>query len=139
MDSGQSRMEHRFSQTGTDLRLGFQRRPKQKKLLNYSNSARSTLDCLIIDCRVPVLIASWLGTGTVIVLAGNFFCMTTWLPRRRTSLKPCLARIEHTCLPERILSLTNSDLNLRYENLATQSLLNFLSRGRLKKQFQSLL
>jgi len=62
-----------------------------------------------------------------------------WLPRRRTSSKPCLSRIEQICLPERILSLTHSHLNLRHKNLATQSLLNLLSRSRLKKELQSLL
>jgi hypothetical protein len=69
----------------------------------------------------------------------NFFCITMWLPRRRTSSKPCLARMERTSLPEKILSLANSHLDLRYKNLSAQSLLDLLSRSCLKKELQGFL
>jgi len=54
----------------------------------------------------------------------SFFCMTIWLPRRRTSKKPCLERMEHTSLPERIRSLPKCHLDLGYENLAVKTLVN---------------
>jgi hypothetical protein len=69
--------------------------------------------------QCPIRISSWLGTGTVMVLVDNLFCITIWLPRRRTSSKPCFARIAQTCLPERIFSLTNRHLNLGHKHLAT--------------------
>jgi len=32
-----------------------------------SNSLRDNPDCRMIDCKVPILISSWFGIGTVIV------------------------------------------------------------------------
>ncbi len=54
----------------------------------------------------------------------SFFCITMWLPRRRTSTKPCLDKIAHTSLPERTRSLPNCYLNLGYKNLAMKTLLD---------------
>lgn len=42
----------------------------------------------MMEERVPILISSWSGTGTVTVLFEDRFCITTWLPRRLTSRKP---------------------------------------------------
>jgi hypothetical protein len=47
--------------------------------------------------------------------------------------------MEHTSLPEKILSLANSHLDLRYKNLSAQSLLDLLSRSCLKKELQGFL
>lgn len=33
-----------------------------------------------MDCSVPIRKSSWFGTGTVIVVSGKHFCITTWLP-----------------------------------------------------------
>lgn len=55
----------------------------------------------------------------------NFFCMTMWLPRRRTSTKPCLAKIAHASLPERTRSLPNDDLDLSDINLLMKPLFHF--------------
>ncbi len=91
-----------------------------------SNSLRGNPDCRMMDCSVPIRISSWSGTGTVIVPCGNFFCITMWLPRLRTSRKPCWARIAHTSLPESTRSLTNCHLNLRHKYVLMESLLQLL-------------
>jgi hypothetical protein len=54
----------------------------------------------------------------------SFFCITIWLPRRRTSMNPCLERMEHTCSPERLPSLPKSHLDLSYKYLAVKTLGN---------------
>jgi hypothetical protein len=73
-----------------------------------------------VEFADPFLIA----TGTVIVPWESFFCITMCLPRRRTSMNPCLAKMEHTSWPERTRSLLNCHLNLGYENLAMKTLLD---------------
>ena len=54
----------------------------------YSNSVRDSPVCRMIDLKVPTCTSRWSGTGTVMVPLGAAFCMTTWLPRRRTSANP---------------------------------------------------
>ena len=84
-------------------------------LLRYSNNDRCNPDCRITDISVPVRSSLWSGTGTVTVLPpGMIFCITTWLLRLLTSIKPWLASIRHTSLPDRTLSLTNRNLNVCY-------------------------
>lgn len=51
-------------------------------------------------------------------------------------MKPCLDRMEHTSLPERIRSLPKCHLNLSYENLAVKTLVKLLGRCCFKKEFQ---
>src|SRR6266545_3195095 len=43
--------------------------------------------------------------------------MTTWLPRRRTSRKPCCSRIWQTSRPEKTRSLPTRRQELRYEDV----------------------
>jgi len=52
-----------------------------------------------MEAKVPIRNSAWSGTGTVIVEPGTAFCMTMWLPLRRTSKKPCPARILHASRP----------------------------------------
>ena len=59
----------------------------------YSNSRRGVPDCRMIDWSVPIFSSAWSGTGTVIVPSTRIFCITIWLPRRRTSANPCRDRI----------------------------------------------
>jgi hypothetical protein len=63
-----------------------------------------------MDSSVPSRSAAWSGTGTVVVVPSPRFCMTTWLPRRRTSTKPLRARIVHTSRPESTRSLPTRDV-----------------------------
>src|SRR5215831_1299814 len=51
-------------------------------------------------------------------------CMTTWLPRRRTSVKPCCSRIRHTSRPERTRSLPMPGFDPRYEYFGPQTTLD---------------
>src|ERR1700684_3210965 len=44
------------------------------------------------------------------------FCITTWLPRCRTSRKPCFASMAHTSRPERTRSLPNLNLKSRHKH-----------------------
>src|SRR5438876_1903693 len=48
--------------------------------------------------------------------------MTTWLPRRRTSTKPCLARMLQTSRPERVRSLPNLHVERCDVELALEAL-----------------
>lgn len=98
-----------------------------------SNSVRGIPDCRMMDCKVPILISRWSGTGTVMVPIDCFFCITIWLPLLRTSLKPCFYKIAHTSLPERIRSLPNGDLDLCHKNVPDKSTVYFLGRSCLKK------
>jgi hypothetical protein len=73
----------------------------------------------------------------VTVVSAKRFCIMAWLPRRRTSWNPYVSKIAQTCCPERLRSLPNRDLNLSYENLGMQTLLNLRGSRRLEKQCQS--
>ena len=59
------------------------------------------------------------------VVSAVRLCITIWLPRRRTSRKPCRVRIWQTSRPERIRSLPNRDFEARDENLASEATLDF--------------
>lgn len=75
-------------------------------LAQDSNSVRGIRLCQMMDKRVPALNSGWSGTGTVMVPVSDRRCITTWLPRRRTSsVKPFFSRIWQTCRPERTRSL----------------------------------
>ena len=67
---------------------------------------------------VPVLSSEWSGTGTVVVVFPDRFCMTTWLPRWRTAENPSALSIPHTSRPDSTRSLPNRDLDPRYEHFA---------------------
>ena len=62
--------------------------------------------------RVPRRRESWSGTGTVIVVTVERFCMIWWLPRWRTA---------KTSAPERTRSLPNHYLDLSYENIVVRA------------------
>ncbi|MBI2219300.1 MAG: NAD(P)-binding domain-containing protein [Candidatus Rokubacteria bacterium] len=64
----------------------------------------------MIDSNVPVLSSGWSGTGTVVVPSAVRRCITTWLPRRRTSTKPCHSRMRHTSRPDTDAKSTHSML-----------------------------
>lgn len=105
----------------------------------YSKSALLRPDCRMMDRRVPVRISLWSGTGTVLVAFPSFFCMTMWLPRRRTSTKPRPARIAQTSLPERTGSLgKRRNLYARDEDLILETLLDFLLGGTFQEEGHSL-
>jgi hypothetical protein len=75
-----------------------------------SNSSRGSCDWRMIDCSVPIRISRWSGTGTVIVESDVRFCMTTWLPRRRTSPNPWDFRSVQSSAPEKTRSLPSANL-----------------------------
>jgi len=62
------------------------------------------------------------------------FCMITWLPRRRTSVKPLRARIWQTSRPERTRNLPKRNLEPGNEDLGVQAPLNFGRVSRFEKQ-----
>src|SRR5512132_665602 len=93
----------------------------------------------MMDCKVPVRSSLWRGTGTVTEPCGDCFCMTTWLPRLRTSRKPCFSRIEQTALPDSTRSLPNRDLDVRNVDFVSEPLLDFLGRCALEEQFDCFL
>lgn len=103
------------------------------KNIYASNSLRGNSDCRIMDCKVPIRISAWLGTGTVMVRLGNRRCITIWLPRCRISMNPCRDKIAHTSLPERMSSLPNGNINLRDKYISMKSVLYFFSRCRFKE------
>ena len=63
-------------------------------------------------------------------------CITTWLPRRRTSTNPWSLRILQTSLPESRRSLPNLQVEVGYVNLAMESFLDLASTGRLEEEDQ---
>jgi hypothetical protein len=104
----------------------------------YSNDDRGRLDCRMIDSSVPIRNSTWSGTGIVTVVPALRFYITTWLPRRRTSANPFLARILHTVRPERVRSLANSDAETSDVDLAVQSPTYFGRLGGFKEEFDGL-
>jgi hypothetical protein len=90
----------------------------------------------MIDCNVPMRISGWFGTGTVIVLWANFFCITIWLPRLRTSSKPCRANIAQTSLPDSVRSLPKGYLDLCDKHFPMEALFQFLWWSAFKEQLQ---
>ena len=108
-------------------------------MVHDSNSVRETPDWRMIDCKVPILISLWSGTGTEMVPSDSFFCIIIWLPRLRISKKPWLARTAHTSFPERTRSLPNGNLDLCHKNIPMEPLLYFFWRSCFEKQFQCFL
>jgi len=88
----------------------------------------------MIEDRVPILISSWSGTGTVTVLPATRFCMTTWLPRLRTSTKPCSCKMAQTSAPESLRSLPKRDLDLRHVDFPVKPVSDLLLGRRLEEQ-----
>lgn len=85
---------------------------------------------------VPGFSSLWLGTGTVVVVSPARFCITIWLPRRRTSTNPRSARTRQTSSPDRTRSLPNEYLDLRDENLAVEAPGDFRGIRGLEEQLQ---
>jgi hypothetical protein len=75
----------------------------------------------MIDRSVPTRSSSWSGTGTVVVVPSARFCMTTWLPRRRTSTNPCCARMAQASRPERTRSLATRYVQPRDVHFGVQT------------------
>jgi hypothetical protein len=69
----------------------------------------------MIDINVPIRSSLRSGIGTVTVEFSVRFCITTWLPRRRTSANPWRERMMQTSRPERTRSLANLDLKPGYK------------------------
>src|SRR5260370_25861469 len=65
--------------------------------------------------------------------------MTTWLPRRRTSTKPCLARMLQTSRPERVRSLPNLHVERCDVELALEALPDLTLARRLEEEGDRLL
>ena len=93
----------------------------------------------MIDIRVPIFSSAWSGTGTVIVPPSVRYCITTWLPRRRTSTKPFCWRMRQTSWPERTRSLAMGRFEAGYEDLAVQALLHLRRIGTLEEQLHGFL
>lgn len=83
-------------------------------------------------------ISLWSGTGTVMVESGVFFCMTTWLPRRRTSRNPCVASSAQSSPPEKTRSLPSPDLQRGDEDLAMHPRGDFRGIGGFEKELHCL-
>ena len=73
------------------------------------------------------------SSGTVTVVSGKRFCITTWLPRCRTSRNPWRVRMVQTWLPEITRSLPNGNLQSGHIHFLMQARLNLLGRGRFEK------
>src|SRR3989344_4895938 len=93
----------------------------------------------MMERSVPTLSSGWSGMGTVTVPASVLRCMTTWLPRRRTSTKPCLPRIRQTSRPDRTRSLATCRFEGGDQYLGVQALLDFSGIGGFQKQFHRFL
>ncbi len=79
------------------------------------------------------------GTGTVVVSPLSTFCITMWLPLRRTSENPCMARIAQTSWPESTRSLDNRHLYVRHVDFIMQPTLNLAGRSSLAKELKRFL
>ena len=88
----------------------------------------------MIDINVPVRNALWSDTGTVVVSPPSTLCISMWLPRRRTSAKPCLARIAQTSRPDNTRSLANRHLDVGHIDFIMKPTLNVVGRSCLVKE-----
>ena len=79
-----------------------------------------------MDISVPVRSSRWSGTGTVVVRPPCVLCITMWLPRRLTSVKPWDSRTRQTSRPERGRSLANGNLDVGDIEFASGPALDFL-------------
>jgi len=77
----------------------------------------------MIESSVPVRNSSWSGTGTVRVEPSSRSCITTWLPRRRTSTNPLSPRMRQTCRPESLRSLPNLEVEVSDVHLGVEPFL----------------
>jgi len=103
----------------------------------YSNSARARPDWRMMLARMPSLSSVCRGTRTVIVVVVLRRCMTAWLPRRRTSVKPFSWRMRQTSAPERRRSLlANRNLERTHFNVDAKALGEFGWRRRLEEELQ---
>jgi len=78
---------------------------------------------------VPILISSWLGTGTVIVEDWIFLCITMWLPLSLSSIRNSRLKIrdsKQTSWPERTRNLPNGYLKPCNKYFTVESFLYFL-------------
>jgi hypothetical protein len=90
----------------------------------------------MIERNVPIFNSLWSGTGTVVVPVATRRCITTWLDRRRTSAKPCRARISHASRPDMTRSLPNGHLDVCDEQISGKSPIDFLGRRHFEEEFQ---
>jgi len=89
----------------------------------------------MILARVPSLSSACRGTGTVIVDVRLRCCMTAWLPRCRTSVKPFSWRMRQTSAPERRRSLlANRNLERTHFNVDAKARGEFGWRRRLEEE-----
>src|SRR3989344_9521643 len=93
----------------------------------------------MIENSVPTLSSGWSGMGTVTVPVLVLRCMTTWLPCRRTSMKPCLPRIRQTSRPDRTRSLATCRFESGDQYLGVQALLDFSGIGGFQEQLHRFL
>src|SRR3989344_3795487 len=93
----------------------------------------------MIESSVPILSSGWSGMGTVTVPASVLRYMTTWLPRWRTSTKPCLPRIRQTSRPDRTRSLATCRFESGDQYLGVQALLDFSGIGGFQEQLHRFL
>lgn len=132
--------------TGNGLSgLGSLSGPRQawqaKQAVSYvscSNISRGRRDCRMMDWSVPMRSSAWSGTGTVMVVPATRFCITTWLPRRRTSTKPWPESSAQTSFPEKTRSLPNRDLQAGDEDLGVQSVLHLARFRALEEEPEGL-
>ncbi len=124
-----SRLGGRSGATGT----------RQRRPTPYSNSRRGRPDNSMMCPSVPRRTVLCSGTGTVAVAPSMRRCMIAWLPRRRTSLKPCRARIAQTSRPDRTRSLANDRLNARHVKLIRVAARQLLLRRRFQEARYGLL
>jgi hypothetical protein len=93
----------------------------------------------MIDIKVPFFSSEWLGTGTVMVDCSSRFCITTWLPRCRTSTKPWRERMPQTSRPERTRSLPNLNLKSRDKYFRMPTPFDLCRVRTLKEEFDGFL
>lgn len=104
-----------------------------------SNSLRGTPDCRMMERSVPFFNSLWSGTGTVVVPPSSFArCITMWLPRRRTSAKPCRSSMAQTSLPDKTRSLPKGNLKLGDEHLTVLARRDFGGRSTFVEQLDCL-
>lgn len=94
-----------------------------------SDGVREARLCRMMESRVPMAISRWSGTGTVIVPDSVRCCITMWLPRCRTSLKPWPQRIWQTSRPDRTRSLATRRFESRHEHLGVKPLRDLRGGG----------
>jgi len=95
-----------------------------RALVQASKSLRGNADCRIMERSVPMRSSLWSGTGSVVVSASSRFCITMWLPFRRTSANPCCPSIRHTSAPDMRFNSGNAAFHWDDVALARRPALN---------------